>query len=74
VAAGVLLLAIRDLRKGRQCNGTGGPCGRGGVSGVHVCAANAERFLMSDYAAELLDLLDLDPSVVRERLGLNGDK
>jgi hypothetical protein len=71
LAAAILSQAVKDYRKGRPCNGR---CDDGKWGACHLCADDAERFLMSDYAIALFDLLEIDVDAARERLGLNGRK
>jgi hypothetical protein len=66
LVASVILLAIRDYRKGRRCELGYGKC----REGAHRCKRDAQEFLESERCAGLLLALDVDPERVRRRLGL----
>lgn len=63
----MITTAIEDFATDRPCNSEN--CTTRYLEpsrNIHTCAADAERWLWSHYASELISHLDLDPEFVRE--------
>lgn len=69
LAAAIIVRAVKDVRSGRDCRVDRMPCGVGNMAGVHVCAADARRFLGGDYAAELMTAVGLRQTEVLGAIG-----
>ena len=63
LACRILLAAVADLLNGGACDARCGSC-------CHYCADDARRFLLSDWAEVLFDLLGIDRARALEALGI----